>query len=133
MNPRLDDRRGDAREQFVVGTLQKPGICVLIQNSIESCRSSHNMNALSQFLITITGGILGILIISLFKPVRARFLQNLVMVVAIGFTIPIYKVTFDRWQYGILLLPVVGGILAGAGMGVGELVAWLRAKKRAAR
>jgi hypothetical protein len=92
------------------------------------------MSPLSQFLATAIGGILGLLIMSLFvRRTRARFLlSGLCMVVAIGFTVPIYNATLHKWQYGIWLLPVLGGILAGVGTLVGQLVvmAWAERAER---
>jgi hypothetical protein len=89
------------------------------------------MNPLTQFLAATSGGILGILIVSLFvKRNRARFfLWCLCMAPAIGLTIPIYKATLDKWRYGIWPLPVLGGILASAGLLVGHVVVMARAKR----
>jgi hypothetical protein len=89
------------------------------------------MNPLSQFLTSATAGIAVILILSLFvKRERARFLlSGLGMALAIGLTLPIYGVTLHKWRYGLWLLPVLGGILAGAGSLVGQLIAMAWAKR----
>jgi hypothetical protein len=88
------------------------------------------MNALSQFLTVTSGGILGILIASLFvKRGRPQYLWALGMAVGMGLTFPIYNAISDKWQYGSWLLPVLGGILGAAGGLVGQLVAKAWAKR----
>ena len=44
------------------------------------------------------------------------------MAVAVSFTVPIYRYSLDAWKYGILLLPVLGGVLGGMGWLLGALV-----------
>jgi len=44
------------------------------------------------------------------------------MAVAVAFTFPIYGCSFDKWKYGLLLLPLLGGVLSGAGWLLGSLI-----------
>ena len=81
------------------------------------------MSAITQFLATFLGAAIGVAIVFLFfTRSRAHLTAALCMALAVGFTVPIYRCSLDGWRYGILLLPLLGGVLAGVGWLLGTLI-----------
>ena len=81
------------------------------------------MSAVTQFLATFLGAAIGVAIVFLFfRRSRAHLTAALCMAVAVCFTVPIYRCSLDAWRYGILLLPLLGGVLAGLGWLLGTLI-----------
>jgi hypothetical protein len=81
------------------------------------------MNPLAQFAAGFLGALFGFAIFSLFAKRGNRHpIRGVCVALAVAFMLPIYKWLFDAWKYGILLLPLVGGVLGGVGYILGCLI-----------
>lgn len=81
------------------------------------------MSAFMQILMTFVGAMVGIAIASgLFKRNRGHLIRSVCMAIAIAFTIPIYRYLLEARPYGLLLLPLLGGLLGGTGWWFGEFI-----------
>ncbi len=81
------------------------------------------MSALEQFLASLLGGTIAIAFVLLFsKRSREHLLAYLAMVLAIAFTLPLYRLFLEGSSYGLFVLPLIGGVLAGGGFQVGLLI-----------
>ena len=81
------------------------------------------MSALGQFLTTLLGALIGVAIASGFvKRSRGHLVRAVCMAVAAGFTLPIYSYSLEGREYGLLLLPLLGGLLGGTGWWFGGLI-----------